>query len=535
FDVEPGKLDDNGDESLTTGDKAALTDGETNEQDPGLRTPVSGDGPPPSGETPGDDPQPQRVLVGQMPAQVRDGSEVSLIVHIARSVPVGPRTRSTLMKPWPIPADGSDVTVVVHADNGLIPLGPVQQVIRVPASSDSDPVRFAFRASQVDVSRVEVTTWAGGKYLAKLTFEVSVTDRGPNLEPTTKVATVNDVDPEAGAVTLQIHHADGRYTFQLHNDQCVYDPVMVAVEAGADGVLSRARETLRRFAMDTKTPPYSPAVAREWLQNTGVGLWNSIVPEAIREQYLQLHSRISTFSIATGNDALPWELLYPMTKTHDAGFLVDQFPVTRTVFNTDRSRRINLGGARFVEAARSPANASAEFKAIGRIVAPGQELTVVNNLNDLLHLFASGEAGLTHFACHATYRNDGSGASISMCDGDFTPMMLATAKAKETLTAGRPLVFINACRSAGAEPYFTEMMGWAQQFLGAGAGAFVGTLWDVRSTSAQNFAEEFYGRLMTGQTLGLAAMHARKAVKNDMDPTWLAYTVYGDANALAFQ
>ena len=139
------------------------------------------------------------------------------------------------------------------------------------------------------------------------------------------------------------------------------------------------------------------------------------------------------------------------------------------------------------------------------------------------------------FACHATYREDGSGGAIAMSGGEFSPIMLESVRTKELLTANRPLVFINACRSAGAVPHFTRMMGWAQQFMPAGAGAFVGTLWDVRSGSAQTFAEAFYSELVAGEPLGRAALFARRAITDDMDPTWLAYTVYGDPNAHAIR
>jgi CHAT domain-containing protein len=96
------------------------------------------------------------------------------------------------------------------------------------------------------------------------------------------------------------------------------------------------------------------------------------------------------------------------------------------------------------------------------------------------------------------------------------------------------LVFINACRSAGVIPEYTQMMGWAQQFMAAGAGAFVGTLWAVRSEAACAFAEAFYHALTSGSPLGEAARTARiDASRNSSDATWLAYTVYGDPTARA--
>ncbi len=78
-----------------------------------------------------------------------------------------------------------------------------------------------------------------------------------------------------------------------------------------------------------------------------------------------------------------------------------------------------------------------------------------------------------------------------------------------------------------------QMMGWARQFMGAGAGAFIGSLWAVRSGSAKIFADAFYHGLVTeGASLGVASLHARQAIAADSgDPTWLAYTVYGNPSA----
>ena len=70
--------------------------------------------------------------------------------------------------------------------------------------------------------------------------------------------------------------------------------------------------------------------------------------------------------------------------------------------------------------------------------------------------------------------------------------------------------------------------------MSSGAGAFVGTLWAVRTESSARFATAFYRSLVDGATLGTAALAARTEQQEDpLDPTWLAYTVYGDPFAIA--
>lgn len=122
-----------------------------------------------------------------------------------------------------------------------------------------------------------------------------------------------------------------------------------------------------------------------------------------------------------------------------------------------------------------------------------------------------------------------------MADGPFAPIDLAVAAQLRSLRAEHPLVFFNACRSAGEIDWFGATLGWAPQFLRAGAGAFIGTLWPVRSTSALDFADVFYDQLIThGKPLGQASLAARQAIRGqDGDPTWLAYAVYGSPAATA--
>ena len=116
--------------------------------------------------------------------------------------------------------------------------------------------------------------------------------------------------------------------------------------------------------------------------------------------------------------------------------------------------------------------------------------------------------------------------------GALVPQLLNSAVGRRCLAARSPLIFVNACRSAGVSAEYTQMMGWASQFMAAGAGAFLGTLWPVRSSRASVFAEAFYAALVAGEDLGRASLAARQAAKDDADPTWLAYTVYGDPAAL---
>ena len=117
---------------------------------------------------------------------------------------------------------------------------------------------------------------------------------------------------------------------------------------------------------------------------------------------------------------------------------------------------------------------------------------------------------------------------------EFTPLLLTTAAIGQVLARSGPLVFINACRSAGQAARYNRLDGWASKFLKAGAAAFIGSLWAIRDTTAPRFAERLYEQLRYEASLGQAAMTARREAlsqSGDGDPTWLAYSVYGNPRA----
>jgi CHAT domain-containing protein len=79
------------------------------------------------------------------------------------------------------------------------------------------------------------------------------------------------------------------------------------------------------------------------------------------------------------------------------------------------------------------------------------------------------------------------------------------------------------------------LTGWATEFMAAGAGAFVGTMWPIPSGPARDFALAFYEACQNDTLpLGEAIRIARTAIRSPDDPSWLAYTVYGDPNALVY-
>ena len=489
----------------------------------------SGVGPDPGGRVAELADRTQHYLVADVPPRARVTSDISLIVRIAADLPGPPRLSASLKGFEPQPG-GTPVTLIVQAPAGLRPTEALEQVIVVPLRGNSEPARFAFRAEQPGLFKVRVTAFIGGTFLGELAAEISVEANAHHTERRPLIAGLGPLRTEPGEVTLQVRFDGDQYTFQLLSDSYLFGPVLAeALTAQPSEAVERTVTTLR--AMAARTSGYTAGNARRWMREAGIGLWNDMIPGLIKEQFWQLRTSISAFSIACARDTIPWELLYPLsTSGEDAGFLVDQFPVLRRVYDQRRSRHLTLGPASYVVPPQSPANALDEIAALQRRL--GTEATAIDDLETLMTLIDSGEFGILHFACHNTFRADAGGSMVSMTGGPFVPALLNAAVTTRALAPRSPLIFINACRTAGAVPEYTQLLGWAGQFMAAGAGAFIGTLWAVPSNSARVFAEAFYDCLKAGRTLGRAVQEARQVIARDStDPTWLAYSVYGDPAA----
>jgi hypothetical protein len=376
---------------------------------------------------------PPRLLVAQMPTRVPQFADVSLILRVATRETAFPEAVTTELSGLRIDDDGARVTVVVQAQHGLFPLGKLEQTLWVPPVGDSSPVRFTFQARAVGLQRVHVTAWAGGTFLAELAVEVSVDVDAPYVDGPPRGVPVGPVRAEPGEVTLQVRCDDDRYTFQLLSEPYLFEPVLAeALTAQPTQAVERAIATLRSTAAGRSE--YTGDNARRWLQQTGVGLWNDMVPDVIKEQFWQLRSSIASFTIASGRDAIPWELLYPLSPTSDEGFLVEQFPVLRRVYGQQRFREVAAGSAHYVMPPGSPANARDEIAAIRRILGVTDSgPSVISDLGVLLDLIDAGDLGLMHFACHNTFKIDGGGSAITMSGGPFIPALLNTAVTRRTL------------------------------------------------------------------------------------------------------
>jgi hypothetical protein len=360
-------------------------------------------------------PEPRRrYLRGQCPENIRVGERFSLLASIVREAGPG----SKLLKPFDVLPEGRDVLLVAHT-RGLQLFSEQHQTVHVPADGDSEPVRFELRADAPGPRPFSITAWIGGSYLGELLVVITAErDRppGPHQDVFAEITT----EPTEGAVSLVVRYDPPQkaYRFEFIDEDhpgevtsnLAYDPgpLVEHLVAGLDE-LAKGRSG------------YSVVQTRDYLENAGAGLWRELIPPALREQFWDRQHRIRQLTILADKDVVPWELLYPLDPGHEAGFLVEQFPVTRAVFGRRLARRLSLWPARFVLPAGSLPQARDEIDSMRRLLDPGQASgEVISGLTPLRDLIESGTFGLLHFACHNRF-DLADGSSIKLDNVQFHP------------------------------------------------------------------------------------------------------------------
>ncbi|WP_200308013.1 CHAT domain-containing protein [Streptomyces adelaidensis] len=143
---------------------------------------------------------------------------------------------------------------------------------------------------------------------------------------------------------------------------------------------------------------------------------------------------------------------------------------------------------------------------------------------DVVTELASEEApyDLFHFCGHVA---TGSGTTGLMLHN----RQLLGEVALQTLssTGAPPVTFINGCASAGEGGLANICM----SFMALGSKTVVGTRTEVADDGAWQFASEFYGRLLAGESAGAAVRAARGALRGRPDAAWASFILYGNPAA----
>jgi CHAT domain-containing protein/tetratricopeptide (TPR) repeat protein len=477
-----------------------------------------------SPDTTGGERAEERFLHARASDRVEAGGTLAVRARIGRT---GSEARSQALRRFEIPAEGAPVALIAHAP-AFTHRTPERQIVTVYPGRDSDWVMFELAAGAPGTAQISIEAWRAGTLLGELTFAVTIGVERAAARTRDIMATVSS-ERQAGEVSLVIRFdADlNRYRFEFRDED--FPP-----EQLSEGLLEppwvRIRALIEKLEALAGGSGRSAQRVRDELAAEGQRLWRDLVPEPMREQFWERRERIRQLTIVSDSDPVPWELLYPLKKGKPEGFLVELFPIVRAKFRHRRPQTLRGSPARYVLPPGSPVNALAELREVSRLLNDDHP-TILNAREDLQHVLDQGGFGLLHFACHNTVEDDfGMGPWIDFGPEDrFALTDLERARILKPLEETAPLVFLNACGTAGQVALYVHLDGWAQAFLEAGAGAFVGSLWSVRDATARRFAEGFYRAMaVEGLPFAQAVYRARLEIGQEAgDPTWLAYAAYG--------
>jgi len=278
---------------------------------------------------------------------------------------------------------------------------------------------------------------------------------------------------------------------------------------------------------------------RDKLTGAGRDLYKEIFPPEVRSVYRRIRKSVQTLMITTDEPWIPWELIRPYDAADpsdpvDDDFLCLQFEMTRWMIGRPPLKEARVEALACFCGDDSLPSAQQERALFADLSRRRPEIRDASpatpTSSSVKTLLSEGGLQLIHFVAHGKFDPaQPNEAGLQMPDGISLRPVDLHGPLQTRIAADRPLVFLNACRSAQEGWSLTGLGGWAQRWVrDCGCGAFIGPVWAVSDRLAYKFAEAFYGAMEGGATFGGAARTARVAVRQIApdNPAWLAYSVY---------
>ena len=466
------------------------------------------------------------------------------------------------------------ITVVCFAEDFDEEYGDFTRTIEVVKGRDSQPAVFLLtpkRTAAFGPKRIALDFIHHGRNIGTATFETQLIDRpSADSDKPVELAAENGKlqirelrTYEAEPVDLELRVRLGanktQLVYELHSPKGSvgyhWTPAgSVQLEEEPRLFLQKTINRLNKMARkgvsgrtETQTADFKDALDR-----IGQELYDQIFSDDLKRAYagriskLRKEGVITNLLITSDEPWIPWEILKPYQTDSDSGdvlvdddFLCSEFRLSRWLAGRGVPDFVEINDDRIVA---PPSNLQAVNREIDYF-----ETTLPQRLHfapqlpletaaDVLDALADKAANLYHFSCHGNFDADNADESpLQLKDGKKLAPSDVIGRYETGVVQSKPLVFLNACYSGQVGRNIRGLGGWAQRFIGKGASAFIGGLWEVNDNLAAEFAITFYDALWGGATLG-EAFHAARAHLRTMDPanpTWLAYTLYADPNGFA--
>lgn len=467
----------------------------------------------------------KRHLTARAPSVVAPDAKFSIIAFIDVA-PAGEGV-STPLAEVAIPENGLMVTIETFVEGNLKLLGSSSLQVRVFPGKKSPEIEIAFQATALGSAEAVLRARTDQAYLGDLRISMMVAKQGtPDLRDVK--AGIAAPPPTARKATLTVNYSrkDRRYRFMLFGDATGIHNAEQTLDEDIDVMVPRLMAQVNGLARGTAG--YSAKDVERMLSGIGAEMWSRLLPDKIKAVLAARWNGLDRLDIVSEDDMLPWELLFAHTTGGpQMGFISDKWMVTRWFFGAGAPGDVGAGPCVYVIPPNAPPAANDEIEALEKIFPAHAIWKTVDELNDGL---SRPGMGLLHIAAHNTVRYGDPAASSISLDKPFPQAMLGPQL--QGVLEHRPLVFINACSSAAPTVQWQGATSWASRFLNAGAGAFIGSNWEVRDGTASVFAQEFYMQARQQQPLGLAFQRARAQSGGPGDPTRFAYSFFGHPDAV---
>lgn len=438
---------------------------------------------------------------------------------------------------------------------GFEAMETLQRAIAVPRTGDSEAVEFHLRASRPGGYQIRVDFIQNQRYIGTTQLDVEVLEE-ITTKPAARERKAQSVGQpaigqtgDAPDLTILIAEqplATGEHQlkFLLHSPSA--DIGLYYQDAGKSTLSSSPEKWVEHVLkqMQGMAEDGEGEMVERRLRSIGHTLWDELIPKEFKDIYWQIRDKVRTVQIVTDEPWIPWEMIRPyrqiQQRVEEDDFLCQRFSLARWLRGTPALPKIIISESRIMGVG---VNSSQRF---APLLSVDYEISVVKSIiegtgahvlslepsrTELFRTLETGGFNHLHIACHGSASPKGGDLAIIMLkDGDLAP--LDVRGAATTFGHDRPLVFLNACEVGRLGASLTRLGGWAERFVAVGCSAFIGTLWKVSDDSAQKFARIFYDEISQGVTLGEACRHARSGVRASGDPTWLAYCLYADPQAV---
>lgn len=482
----------------------------------------------------------ERALEAEFPERVRLDSVAWLLVYITSQAATG---HGLGLEVGP----GEVIDVLVQPRSGFALEGDEDRgTLTVPASGESLPLQFKLKGVAEGPGVIRILAFHKGEPLGAITLESAVESaaaphlRGAPAPAPRRSKPLAAPSPALPDLTMFVEEwkSDGKTQYRI---------LLSATDPSLDlnlrpfGPLTLSLDPAQFFADFFKEIDDLPLdtdaqrqVADRRLGSKGAYLSDQLMPDDLRAKLWEVRDRISSIIVQSEEPWIPWELCKLVGQENgrvvEGPFLCEAYPITRWLPGVGIKRPLSLRNMALVVPSDSGLPLSAaERDFVLSLAGSTRHVTALPaTFAGVQDAFAAGTYDGWHFTGHGAAREEDPDRSPIMLEGGeaFTPDSISGAAANVGIP--HPVVFINACQVGRGGMALTGIGGWANRFVEAGAGAFIGAYWSVFDDAAIDFAREVYTRLLGGAPIGQAVRDARVAIRKPGDPTWLAYTVFAD-------